>query len=81
MSPMLYTKLQGHCQFGSGEEEFQRVFTIYERGGQFGHVTKMRRISVHSPYPVGLQMKFGFDWPSFFSEEKTFEEVSLYMSM
>ena len=31
-SPMLHTKFQGNRPGGSGEEDFQRVFTIY------GHV-------------------------------------------
>ena len=37
---MLHTQSQCHQPSGSGEEEFQRVFTIYGRGGQLGHVTK-----------------------------------------
>ena len=38
---MLHTKSQGHRPSGSGEEDFKRVFTIYERGGHLGHVTKI----------------------------------------
>ena len=37
---MLHTKPQGHWPFGSGEEDFWRVFTIYGRGGHLGHVTQ-----------------------------------------
>ena len=37
---MLHTKPQGHWLFGSGEEDFLRVFTIYGRGGHLGHVTQ-----------------------------------------
>ena len=37
---MLHTKPQGYWPFGSGEEDFVRVFIIYGRGGHFGHVTK-----------------------------------------
>ena len=39
-SPMLQTKPQGHWAFGSGEEEFWRVFTIYRHDSHFGHVTR-----------------------------------------
>ena len=34
---MLHTKFQGHQSFGSGEEDFFKVFTIYGHGG---HVTR-----------------------------------------
>ena len=37
--PMLHTKFQGHMSFGSGEEDFFKVFTIYGHVGHFGHVT------------------------------------------
>ena len=36
---MLHTKSQGHWPSGSDEEDFERVFTIYGRGGHLGHVT------------------------------------------
>ena len=32
---MLYTKFRGNRPIGSGDEAFQRVFTIYERGGSW----------------------------------------------
>ena len=38
---MLHTKFRGHRPAGSGEEDFYRVFTIYERGGHLGHVTSI----------------------------------------
>ena len=41
MGPKLHTKAQGHWPFGSGEEDFWRVFTIYKLGGHLGHVTQM----------------------------------------
>ena len=44
---MLHTKTQGHRPFGSGEEDFLRVFTIYGRGGHLGHVTQ-------TPYEIWL---------------------------
>ena len=37
---MLHTKFQGHQPFGSGEEDFFKVFTIYGHGGHLGHVTR-----------------------------------------
>ena len=36
---MLHTDFQGHWLFGSGEEEFLKVFTIYGRSGRLGHMT------------------------------------------
>ena len=38
---MLDTKSQGHWPSGSREEDFQRVFTIYGRGGHLCNVTKI----------------------------------------
>ena len=37
---MIHTKAKGHWPFGSGEEDFWRVFTIYAYGGHLGHVTQ-----------------------------------------
>ena len=66
---MLHTKSQGHWPFGSGEEGFKRVFTIYGHGGHLGHVTQTLRTNFRSSVPLMLYMKFGFDWPSGFGEE------------
>ena len=66
---MLYTKPQGHWPFGSGEEDFWKIFTIYGRGGHLGHVTQFPWTNFRSPIPLRLHMKFGFDWPSGFGEE------------
>ena len=66
---MLYTKPQAHGTFGSGEEDFCRVFTIYGRGSHLGHLTQTPRTNFRSPIPLRLNMKFGFDWPSGFGEE------------
>ena len=66
---MLHTMAQGLWPFGSGEEVFGRVFTIYGCGGHLGHVTQMPQTNFHSPDPWRLHMKFGFDWPSSFGEE------------
>ena len=38
---MLHTKFRGNRSAGSGEEDFQRVFTIYGHGGHLGHVTSI----------------------------------------
>ena len=66
---MLPAKPQGHWPFGSGEEDFRKVFTIYGRGGHLGHVTQTLRTKFCSLIPLRLHMKFGFDWPSGFGEE------------
>ena len=66
---MLHTKPQGQWPFGSGEEDFLRVFTTHGRGGHLGHVTQTPRTNFRSPFPLRLHMKFGFDWPSGFGED------------
>ena len=68
-APMLRTKPQGHWPFGSREEDFWRVFTIYGHGGHLGHVTQTLRTNFCSPIPLRLHMKFGFDWLSRFGQE------------
>ena len=65
---MLHTKPQGRWPFGS-EEDFLRVFTIYGRGGHFGHVTQTLQTNFCSPDPWRLHMKSGFDWPSDFGDD------------
>ena len=64
---MLHTMFQGHRSIGS-EEDF-KVFTIYERGGHAGHVTRTVLTTFHSPDPWRLHMKFGYNWPSSFRGE------------
>ena len=44
---MLYTKFRGNRPAGSGEEDFLRVFTIYERGGHLGYVTSIMSSDFH----------------------------------
>ena len=66
---MLHTKFRGNRSASSGLEDFQRVFTIYGRGGHLGHVTKMPRTNFCSPLPRRLHIKFGFDPPSGFRGE------------
>ena len=36
---MLHTKFHGNRPAGSGEKDFQKVFTIYGHGGHLGHFT------------------------------------------
>ena len=38
---MLHPKFRGNRFPGSGEEDFWRVFTIYEHGGHPGHMTSI----------------------------------------
>ena len=66
---MLSIKPQGHWPFGSGEEDFWKIFTIYGRCGHLGHVIQTPQINFCSPIPLRLHMKSGFDWPSGFREE------------
>ena len=58
---MLHIKFQGHRPFGSGEEDFFKVFTIYGHGGHLGHVTVTiwKKFSFpylkEAPYEIWLQ--------------------------
>ena len=47
---MLHTKFRGNRPAGSGEEDFQRGFTIYGHGGHLGHVTSIMASDFHSLY-------------------------------
>ena len=44
---MLHTKFHGNRPAGSREEDFWRGFTIYGRGGHFGHVTGIMSSNFH----------------------------------
>ena len=68
-SLMIHTKFRGNRPAGSGEEDFLVVFTIYERGGHLGHVTRFSLTNFRSPYPWRLHIKFGFHRPSGFRGE------------
>ena len=35
---MLHAKFQDHKTIGSGDEDFQKCFTIYGQGGHLGHM-------------------------------------------
>ena len=72
---MLHTKFCENRPAGSGGEDFSRVYTIYGRGGNLGHVTWTIYINFRFPFPRRLNIKFGFDWPSGFRRED-FENVN-----
>ena len=57
---MLRTKFRGNRLAGSGED-FQRVFTIYGRGGHLGHVTSIMSSDFHFLVPESFHKKFGSD--------------------
>ena len=64
---MLHTKFRGNWPASSGD--FRVVFTIYGRGGHFGHVTLISRSNFKCHYPWRLHIKFQLDPPSGFREE------------
>ena len=51
---MLDAKFRGNRPAGSGEEDFLRVFTIYGRGGHFGHVTSIISSDFHFLVPESV---------------------------
>ena len=63
---MLHTKFRENRPAGSGEEDFWRVFTIYEHGGHLGHVNKIILTDFHFLVPECFHTKFGLEWPSSF---------------
>ena len=71
---MLHTKPQGHWPFGSGEEDFLRVFTIYGHGSHLGCVTQMLRINFRSPTHGGSISNLPSIGPAVL-DKKIFENV------
>ena len=61
---MAHAKFQDKRIFGSGQDDFLKVFTIYGYGGHPQQVTKMILQNLCSLFPRGLHIKFGFDWQS-----------------
>ena len=62
---MLHTKFQGHQPFGSGEEDFLKLFTIYGHGGHLGQDRfNKRSFKLHMKFDIGPVV----------SEEKMFKE-------
>ena len=58
---MLQSKFRGNRPTGSGED-ILRVFTIYGRGGNLGHVTSNMSSDFHFLVPESFHTKFGSDW-------------------
>ena len=56
---MLYTKFQRHWPIGS-EEDFLKVFTIYEHRCHLGHVTTILSANFLSAIPRRHHVKFDF---------------------
>ena len=54
---MLQTKFSENQPAGSREEDFLRVFTIYERGGHLGHVTSIMSSDFHFLVQESLHTK------------------------
>ena len=63
---MLHTKFHGNPSAGSGEEDFQRVSTIYGHGSHLGHVTSIMSSDFHFLVPESFHTKFISEWPSSF---------------
>ena len=56
---MLHTKFRGNRPAGSGEKDYQRVFTIYGHGGHLGHVTRIMSSDFNFLVPESIHSKFG----------------------
>ena len=61
---MLHTKFHGNQPADSTEEDFLRGFTIYGRGGHFGHVTSIMSSNFHFLVPESFHTKFGSELQS-----------------
>ena len=57
---MLHTKLSGNQPAGSREEDFERGFATYGRGGHLGHVTSIMSSDTMSLY-LKTSKKIGSD--------------------
>ena len=57
---MLHAKFRGNRPAGSKEEDFLSVFTIYGRGGHFGHVTSIMSSDFHFFVPESFHKNFCF---------------------
>ena len=58
---MLHTKFRGNLPAGSTEEDFRRIFTIYGRVVNLGHVTSIMLSDFHFLVPESFHTKFGSD--------------------
>ena len=71
--PVLHTKFQVHWPFGSGEEGFFKVFTIYGNGGHLGYVTWIVWTNFRPPILKSSIWNLTFIGQAV-SEEKIFKE-------
>ena len=58
---MLHTKFRGNQPACTGEEDFERIYTIYGHGGHLGHVTSIMSSDFHLLVPESLHTNFGSD--------------------
>ena len=58
---MIHTKFRGNRSLSSGEEDLQRVFTIYGHGGHLSHVTSIMSSDFHFLVPESFHKKFDTD--------------------
>ena len=58
---MLHTEFHGNQPAGSGEENFYRVFTIYEHGGHLGYETSIMSSDIYCLVPESFHTKLGSD--------------------
>ena len=65
---MLHTKFRGSRSARSGEQDFQRVSTIYGHGGHLGHVTSIMSSDFHFLVPESFHKKIGSDRQTSFRE-------------
>ena len=56
---ILHTTFRGNRPTGFGEEDFLRVFTIYGRGGNPGHVTSIMSLNFYFLVPESFHTKLG----------------------
>ena len=63
---MLHTRFRGNRPAGSTEEDFRRIFTIYKRVGQLGHVTSIMLSDLYFLVTESFHTKFGSDRHSSF---------------
>ena len=72
---MLHTKFQGQQLFGSREEDFFTVFTMYGHGGHFGHMWPESFEQTFVPLSHGGSTSNLASISQAVSKEKKFENV------
>ena len=67
---MRHAIFQNKRPSGSEEKDFFKVFAIYSQGGHLGHLTcTIYNTNFQSTLLKLVHIKFGFVWPSGFSED------------